>query len=205
MALWFVLPTVGVQMQPLAWARVAYIRVIDEDEAEGKLFQTYDNIQRTRGRVSNVLRIQSLDPKGLQAHLDLYMAHIYRAGGLTRAHREMIAVAVSATNGCTYCVTHHAEALGKYVDKAVVDALAKDPAGAKLDGKARSLVDYAVGITKDPANGRKDAVEALRAAGFSDEDILHATEVAAYFNYVNRLVHGLGVELEDDDDRDYHY
>ncbi len=182
-----------------------YIRVIDEDEAEGKLFQTYDNIQRTRGRVSNVLRIQSLDPKGLQAHLDLYMAHIYRAGGLTRQQRETIAVAVSSTNGCTYCVTHHVEALGKYVDKAVADAIAKDPSSAGLEAKEQALVDYAVGITKDPANGRKEAVEALRAAGFSDEDILHATEVAAYFNYVNRLVHGLGVELEADDDRDYHY
>lgn len=184
---------------------VPYIRVIDEDEAEGKLFKTYDDIQRTRGRVSNVLRIQSLDPKGLQAHLDLYMAHIYRAGGLTRPQREMIAVAVSATNGCTYCVTHHAEALGKYVDKSVVGALANDPSSVELEAADKALVDYAVGITKDPSDGRQEAVEALRTAGFSDEDILHATEVAAYFNYVNRLVHGLGVELEDAEDRDYHY
>jgi alkylhydroperoxidase family enzyme len=39
-------------------------------------------------------------------------------------------------------------------------------------------------------------VQALRSAGLSDEEILHATQVTAYFNFVNRMAHGLGVELE---------
>ncbi len=185
---------------------MAYIRVIDEDEAEGKLFTVYDNIQRTRGRLSNVLRIQSLDPKGLEAHLGLYMAHIYRPGGLGRLERELIAVVVSVANGCDYCVTHHSEALAKYAkDDALVKQVSADYTQAKLDSRLHALCDFAVGLTKQPATGRKEAVEALRSAGFSDEDILHATEVVSYFNYVNRLVGGLGVELEESDDRDYQY
>ncbi len=189
-----------------ASALVAYIRVIDEDEAEGKLFTVYDNIQRTRGRVSNVLRIQSLDPKGLEAHLGLYMAHIYRPGGLGRLEREFIAVVVSVANGCDYCVVHHSEALGKYAkDAALVKQVCADFTKADLEPKLRALGDFALGLTKDPAHGRKEGVEALRHAGFSDEDILHATEVVSYFNYVNRLVGGLGVELESSEDRDYQY
>ncbi len=183
-----------------------HIRVIDEDEAEGKLFSLYDDIQRTRGRVSNVLRIQSLDPRGLRAHLDLYMAHIFRPGGLPRFERELIAVVVSAANGCDYCVIHHSEALGKYAkEDGFAAAVAKDHTKVKMDDKHKALCDYAIGLTTTPATGRKEAVEALRTAGFDDEEILHATEIVSYFNYVNRLVGGLGVELEEEDDRDYHY
>ena len=67
---------------------MAFIKVIGEDEADGKLFEVYDEIQRNRGRVSNILRIQSLNPKGLRAHLDLYMASVFGKGGLSRREAE---------------------------------------------------------------------------------------------------------------------
>ena len=58
------------------------------------------------------------------------------------------------------------------------------------------MLDYAVKLTRDP--GRVDAadVDALRATGFDDQAILDICQVAAYYNYVNRLADGLGVELE---------
>ncbi len=183
-----------------------YIRIISEDEAEGDLFKVYDEIQRTRGRVANVLRIQSLRPKGLRTHLDLYMDTVFGKGPLSRRQRELLAVVVSAVNDCAYCVVHHGEALNKYVkDAAWVQALAAEPETFSLDVQERALADYAIGLTRDPTKGRKEAVDALRAAGFEDDSILHATEVVSYFNYVNRMVQGLGVELEEADDRDYDY
>lgn len=183
-----------------------FIRVINEDEAEGELFRVYDDIQRTRGRVANVLRIQSLRPKGLKTHLDLYMDTVFGRGPLSRRQREVVAVVVSAVNGCDYCITHHGEALNKYVkDPKWVKALAADPEGYPLEPAERALADYAIDLTRNPAQGRREAVERLRKAGFDDAAILHVTEVAAYFNYVNRLVHGLGVELEEEQDRDYVY
>lgn len=185
---------------------MAYIRVIDEDEAEGKLFEVYDHIQSTRGRVSNVLRIQSLDPKALRAHLDLYLALVYGRGPLSRRQRELIAVVVSAVNDCKYCIVHHGEALNQYAkDPAWVDAVAADPSGAEMPADERALADYAISLTTAPGKEREAAVKALRKAGFDDEAILQATEIAAYFNFVNRLVSGLGVEVEPDEDRDYHY
>ncbi len=185
---------------------VPYIRVIDEDEAEGPLFKLYDEIQSKRGRLSNVLKIQSLDPKGLEAHLDLYMALVFGKGPLSRRERELIAVVVSSANGCEYCYTHHGEALNKYVkDDAFIQQAIKDYTQLDLPAGERALCDYAVGLTKTPGEGRSDAVEALRAAGFDDEAILQATSITAYFNFVNRMVHGLGVELEGDDARDYDY
>ena len=185
---------------------MAYIRVIDEDEAEGPLFDIYDEIQRSRGRLSNILRIQSLSPKSLKAHLQLYMQTVFGKGGLSRRERELIAVVVSAANGCEYCYTHHGEALNKYAkDGALIQQLQTDFTQAHLEGREKALAEFAVGLTENPTTGRKEAVERLREAGLEDEEILQTVETVAYFNYVNRLAQGLGVDLEESDDRDYDY
>jgi len=52
--------------------------------------------------VANILKIHSLAPEVLKAHLDIYHAALHAPGELSRAQREMIAVAVSAANGCHY-------------------------------------------------------------------------------------------------------
>lgn len=64
--------------------------------------------------------------------------------------------------------------------------------GARL----RALLDYAVDLTHDPHGPGEAGIVALRAVGWSDEEILEATEVIGFFNYYNRLVDGLGVEDE---------
>lgn len=185
---------------------MAYIKVVGEDEADGKLFEIYDEIQRNRGRVSNILRVQSLNPKALRAHLDLYMATVFGKGGLSRREAELLAVVVSSVNGDQYCLTHHGEGLDRHArDPEWVKAVAKDPLKAKLNEREAALVHFAIGLTKEPAKGRKEAVSALRARGFHDEHILQAVEIVSYFNFANRLSLGLGADLEPDGERDYHY
>lgn len=183
-----------------------YIDVVDEDKAAGDLFQTYDELQRTRGRVSNVMRVQSLHPKGMRRHLDLYMELLYGKGPLGRLERELIGVVVSVANGCEYCAVHHGDALQKYAkDKVWVARVRNDYRDAEMTPQQQALCEYAEGLTLRPKEGRKEGVESLRKAGFKDDAILHATEIVAYFNFVNRLVHGLGVELEEDPHQDFLY
>ena len=65
------------------------------------------------------------------------------------------------------------------------------------------MLDYAVKLTLTPGATGAGDVDALRRAGFDDDAILDVCQVVAYYNYVNRLADGLGVELEDfwtDDD-----
>lgn len=185
---------------------MAYIRVIHEDEADGKLFELYDEIQRNRGRVSNILRVQSLEPKAMRAHLDLYMATVFGKGGLSRREAEVLAVVVSSANGDAYCTTHHKEALARHAkEDGFVEAISRDPKAAKLSPREAALADYALALTRHPEKGVKAQAEALRKAGLKDEEILQAAQVVAYFNYANRLCIGLGVDLEPAGDRDYHY
>lgn len=58
------------------------------------------------------------------------------------------------------------------------------------------MLAYAVKLTHTPADVGEEDVEALRDAGFDDSGILDICQVTSYFNYVNRLADGLGVELE---------
>jgi uncharacterized peroxidase-related enzyme len=73
--------------------------------------------------------------------------------------------------------------------------LGDDPAAA-LDGAQRALLGYAEKLTRTPAQCSRADVDALRAAGASDEAISATVQVAAYFNYINRVADGLGVDLE---------
>lgn len=59
------------------------------------------------------------------------------------------------------------------------------------------MLDYAVKLTRDPGGMSADDTASLREAGFDDRAILDICQVASYYNYVNRLADGLGVELEE--------
>lgn len=59
------------------------------------------------------------------------------------------------------------------------------------------MLDYAAKLTREPWAMEAADVERLRDAGFDDTGILDVCQVVSYYNYVNRLADGLGVELED--------
>jgi uncharacterized peroxidase-related enzyme len=81
-------------------------------------------------------------------------------------------------------------------DEAKVEAIESDYRSAPLTPRERALCDYAVKLTKTPEAMQRTDVEALRHSGLSDAEILDACQVTAYYNYVNRMADGLGVELE---------
>jgi uncharacterized peroxidase-related enzyme len=178
---------------------MANIRVVHPEEAEGRLKKIYDGILAKRGRIAEVHKIQSLNPDSMQNHLDLYMTVMFGDSPLTREQREMIGVVVSAANGCHYCMTHHKEALEYFwKDRSRCEALAEDFSTAGLNEKDLALGEYAWNLTQEPAfAGDAQYANILREAGFDDRGILDATLVVSYFNFVNRMVLGLELELED--------
>ncbi len=94
-------------------------------------------------------------------------------------------------------MAHHGEALRELgVEEAVVASLKADPATAGLTLRENALVVYALKLTKTPASVGSHDIAALRDAGLADGAIHDAAAVVAYFNFVNRIALGLGVELE---------
>jgi uncharacterized peroxidase-related enzyme len=106
----------------------------------------------------------------------------------------MVAVAVSMSNGCLYCLTSHGWSLRHLLgDPVLGDRITLDYRRAGLSPRHVAMLDYAVKITEAPLECEEDDVEELRAHGFSDEDIWDVAELAAMFNYTNRLVSAVGL------------
>jgi alkylhydroperoxidase family enzyme len=81
----------------------AWITTVDEPQASGEVAAAYAQAaSRETGRVANVLKVHSLNPRSLLAHRTLYRTLMFGRSPLERYQREMIAVVVSALNGCHY-------------------------------------------------------------------------------------------------------
>ena len=81
---------------------MAWIDVIDENNADGSLKNQYEKLTEPWGGVDNILKIHSLNPKSLTAHVQLYKTIMFGKSPIRRTDREMIAVVVSVINQCHY-------------------------------------------------------------------------------------------------------
>lgn len=183
-----------------------YIRVIDENQADGELAASYARLRGSRGKLAAIHTIHSLNPRALDAHMELYMTLMFGRSRLSREVRELIAIAVSRENGCDYCDQHHGQALLAYwKDEERLARLRRDPRDAGLDAGTLAVLDHAVALTRDPAGNTEANVDTLREHGLEDDQILDVTMVTAYFNFVNRIASGLGVESDEAEVAGYRY
>ena len=177
---------------------MAWIRVINEDEAQGELKTLYDVYKAPWGGVDNILKIHSLHPKSMKAHMDLYRLLMYGSSPLIRTQREMIASAVSVANDCRYCVNHHGDALYRLTkNKQFVQKVRREFKHAGLSEPEKVMLDFAVELTLEPQTDYEKKIHGLREKGFTDEAILHIVLITAYFNFVNRIAQALGVDIEE--------
>jgi len=178
---------------------MARIETIGPSKATGELAKVYEELGKSRGKIAEVHKIQSLHPQSIRDHMKLYMTVMFARSPLSRAEREMMAVVVSAGNGCAYCIRHHGEALNHFwKDWSRIEELAARQAAATgLSERERALCVYAQAVAQDPAGaGTESALKDLRGLGLKDRAILDATLVVSYFSSVNRMVLALGVDLE---------
>ena len=81
---------------------MAWIKMIDEQDAKGRLKKEYERLLGPDGKLDNILKIHGPNPASLRGHFDLYRTLMRGRSPLSRAQREMIAVTVSSINACHY-------------------------------------------------------------------------------------------------------
>ena len=183
-----------------------YIETIDYADAEGELKSIYDNLLETRGKLADVHMIQSLNPKSIVNHMDLYMTLMFGKSPLKRVQREMMAVIVSSANNCDYCILHHAEAVNHYwKDETKLNLLKNDFEKIEFSEIDLELCRFAKLLTIQPNHDNQDSIAKLKALGLTDRAILDGTMVVAYFNFVNRIVLGLGLDVNEEEIAGYEY
>lgn len=120
---------------------------------------------------------------------------------LTKLEREMIAVVVSSANRCYYCLVAHGQAVRQLSgDAELGEMMVFNYRVARLDTRTRAMLDFAWKLTLTPHEVGDADRAALKKAGFKDKDIFDICDVAAFFNYTNRMAHGLDMMPN----RDYH-
>ncbi|MCW9708779.1 peroxidase-related enzyme [Fodinibius salsisoli] len=186
---------------------MAYINIIEPEEATGSLKKIYEELEKKRRKLARIHKVQSLHPETIVAHMELYLSIMFSRSPLSRAQREMMAVVVSATNECEYCQRHHGEALNHYwKEGGRVRQLRTDYNQADLDKTDSLLCQLAQKLTLNPDEIDKEQdIKPLKNTGLSDRAILDAVLVISYFNFVNRMVQGLGVETDEQEVQGYKY
>lgn len=182
----------------------AWIEMISDEDANPHLLETLKLARTPHGTVDNVMRVHSLRPNTMKGHVTLYRAALHDdANTLPIWLQETISSYVSILNECPYSLANHwANARHLINDDIRADAIekamhSKTPESV-FDGAELALMRYAQKLTVAPATMQESDVESLRSTGLSDGEILEANQIIGYFNYVNRLLNGLGVTADGD-------
>ena len=145
-------------------------------------------VQEKAGFVPNVFLALAHRPDEFRAFFAYHDALMDKAGGLTKAEREMIVVATSAANQCQYCVVAHGAILRvRAKNPLIADQVAVNYRKADITPRQKAMLDFAVKIARDSALVGDDDFAALRAHGFGDEDIWDIGAIAALFALSNRM------------------
>jgi len=160
------------------------IAIPTRDEAPAAAQPLLDAVAKQLGVVPNLFRLVALSPAALTGYLGLNAA-------LTKAldvkTRERIALAVAQVNGCDYCLSAHTY-LGLNLAKLNEAEVALNRAGASADPKADAAVRFAAKVTRARGHVSDTDLAAVRAAGFSDAQIVEIVTVVAenvLTNFVN--------------------
>ena len=141
-------------------------------------------VQEKSGFIPNVFLVLAHRPDEFRAFMAYHDALMDKPGGLTKAEREMIVVATSATNQCLYCVIAHG---------AILRIRAKNP----LIADQVAMLDFAVHVAGDSASVGDDEIAELESHGFTQEDIWDITAITAFFALSNRMANVSGMRPND--------
>jgi uncharacterized peroxidase-related enzyme len=160
------------------------------DDLPDDLRERIGEIATKSGFVPNIFRALGHRPAELRAFLDYHDALMYRPDGLTKAERELVVVATSAANHCTYCIVAHGAILRiRAKDPYVADQVGSNPWQATLDKRGRAIVDLALALCRRPEQFGEADLAAARAAGLTDDEIWDVGAITALFAASNRLAH----------------
>ena len=143
------------------------------------------------GMVPNVIRAVSQNPGKARTFIAMYNELMLGDSGLSKLEREMIAVVVSSANRCYYCLVAHGQAVRQYSgDPQLGEMMVMNYRVADLPARQRAMLDFAWKLTATPFDIGDADRDALRAHGFTAQDIYDICDVIAFFNMSNRMAHG---------------
>jgi len=152
-----------------------------------------EQVRKSLGSVPNLFRLVATSPAALEGYLGLNGA--LAKGELDARTRERIALAVANVNGCTYCNSAHGY-IAKNLLKIDDAEIAANRAGRSIDAKADAAVRFAVRLVEARGRVGADELEAVKAAGYSDAQVVEIVLHVALNTLTNYVNEALGTEVD---------
>ena len=150
------------------------------------------------------MRVHSLRPNTMKGHVILYRAALHDdSNTIPMWFQETISSYVSILNDCNYSYANHwknaahligDQAKATHIEKAL---LSRKP-DLHFSGGELAMLNYAEKLTTSPGEMTESDVSDLKFHKIDDGQILELNQIVGYFNYVNRLLNGLGVTTSGD-------
>ena len=158
-----------------------------------------EQVQEKSGFVPNVFLALAHRPEEFRAFFAYHDALMEKEGGLTKAEREMIVVTTSGANNCQYCVVAHGAILRiRAKNPLVADQVAVNYRKADITPRQKAMLDFALKVALHAGDIEEADFGALRAHGFTDEDIWDIGAIAAFFALSNRMANLLDMRPNDE-------
>jgi len=165
---------------------MAYIRPLERNQVDAATGATLDAVKAKLGVLPNMFRTFAHSPVALNAYMQL--SSLAAGGKLSARQREQIALAVGESNDCGYCVAAHT-VLGQ--GAGLTAAQVELARGAQAENsRDAALLKLAQAIVLHRGHVPTATLEAFKAAGFSDGDILEVLVTVMlniYTNYTNHI------------------
>ena len=166
----------------------SWFPVPDEAQLPDDLRGLFAKARERLGFVPNVFRVYSFRPQRLSAWFAHFRQLHEPTEQLSAADREMIAVVVSAANGCLYCLVAHGAALRQELgDPVLGERISYDWRRADLDARRAAICAYAEKLTLRPREVTREDLQSLLDVGLSFEEAWDVAEIAAMYNLTNRM------------------
>ncbi len=180
-----------------------WIETIDPDDAAPELAKMYSQVGAAHGKIHNLYRAFSLQPKPLIAADRHYRDILHNEDNVTPPwFLELLATQTAILADCTYALSNHGanfkallgdDAQGDAMLEAVRNNTYDTP--DLFDDKQSALLKYGAKLARSPADMTHDDLDGLRNAGATDTEILEAVQSIACFAYWVRFINALGIRL----------
>ena len=176
---------------------MSYLKTISTAEATGDVAAVYQEVTAGFGGVPGIMQVHSVVPFHLRQKWD-FIKHSLQNPNLSGALQTTVRMTVSQGTNCAYCIDMNAGMLinrfGWTLDQ--VAATQADPAAANLDEREKALLLFILKAVKDSNSTTPADVDALRAFGYSDEDIYEGLALGAWMVAGDIVSNALHVERD---------
>ena len=182
----------------------AWIKMISDEDADKELSEVLNLARTPHGTVDNVMRVHSLRPNTMKGHVTLYRAALHdETNTIPMWLQETISSYVSILNDCPYSYANHWKNAAHLMQDSIKSnkieiALNSKNPESYFSGAELAMLQYCQKLTLQPGEMIESDVINLRDNGVDDGQLLKLNQIIGYFNYVNRLLNGLGVTTSGD-------